>query len=270
MRPLTTAELFQVWETGLDQSMASRALTLLQAANPELDGRALAALSVGERDGLLLTLREWTFGARLTALAACPQCQEQVEFEFEAKSIRAPALLPANPAAAERQPSGDGQPAQFQTVVAAAGGDPDRQNPVEVSFRLPTAADMVALAGAGVSAGIEPRTWLLQHCILSAASEGQLLPVTELPQAVIEAVVARMAELDEQAAVELALTCPSCGRQWAETFDILAYFWSEIQRWAQQILVAIHTLARAYGWREADILALSPRRRQIYMQMVTT
>lgn len=266
MRPLTTTELFQAWETGMDQSMASRALTLLQAANPEQDGRVLASLSVGERDGLLLTLREWTFGPRLTALAACPQCQERVEFEFETQSIRVPALVQANSAGAERQPSGSGEAAQFQAVIAAHSEDPDRQNPFEVSFRLPTAADMVALVGLST----EPRTWLLQRCILSAASQGQKLPAAELPPAVIEALETRMAELDAQAVVELALTCPSCGRQWAESFDILAYFWSEIQRWAQQILVSIHTLARAYGWREADILALSPRRRQIYMQMVTT
>jgi len=30
----------------------------------------------------------------------------------------------------------------------------------------------------------------------------------------------------------------------------------------------VHTLARAYGWRERDILTLSPTRRQFYLNMV--
>jgi hypothetical protein len=30
----------------------------------------------------------------------------------------------------------------------------------------------------------------------------------------------------------------------------------------------VHTLAWAYGWREADILAMSPARRQFYIELV--
>jgi hypothetical protein len=30
----------------------------------------------------------------------------------------------------------------------------------------------------------------------------------------------------------------------------------------------VHLLARAYGWRETDILALSARRRQSYIELI--
>jgi hypothetical protein len=31
----------------------------------------------------------------------------------------------------------------------------------------------------------------------------------------------------------------------------------------------VHALATAYGWREADIVAMSPWRRQVYLDMVS-
>jgi hypothetical protein len=50
-------------------------------------------------------------------------------------------------------------------------------------------------------------------------------------------------------------------------FDIEEYFWVEVAARAMRILREIHILARAYGWREADILAMSTRRRQAYLEL---
>jgi hypothetical protein len=48
----------------------------------------------------------------------------------------------------------------------------------------------------------------------------------------------------------------------------VSYLWSELEEWAHRVLVDIHTLAGAYGWSERQILALSPVRRQLYVDMV--
>jgi len=64
------------------------------------------------------------------------------------------------------------------------------------------------------------------------------------------------------------LTCPACGHAFRVSFDIVSYFWSEVEDWAHRVLVDIHTLAAAYGWSERQILALSPMRRQLYVDMV--
>ena len=66
----------------------------------------------------------------------------------------------------------------------------------------------------------------------------------------------------------LSLSCPDCGHCWDVPFDIVSYFWGELHVWAQRVLREVHTLASAYGWREADILGLSPLRRELYLQMV--
>ena len=77
-----------------------------------------------------------------------------------------------------------------------------------------------------------------------------------------------MADADPQAQIKLALVCPGCSYAWHALFDVAAFLWSEVHAWAKRILYEVHTLARAYGWREADILAMSARRRQIYLDLV--
>ncbi len=50
--------------------------------------------------------------------------------------------------------------------------------------------------------------------------------------------------------------------------DIASFLWKALHAWAKLMLGDVHELARAYGWTEADILALpSPTRRQIYLEL---
>ena len=56
--------------------------------------------------------------------------------------------------------------------------------------------------------------------------------------------------------------------RWRAVFDIVTFFWSEIEAWACRILREVHILASAYGWCERDILALTSARRQFYLEMV--
>jgi len=94
------------------------------------------------------------------------------------------------------------------------------------------------------------------------------VPAAALPAEVVTAIAQCMAEADPQADVQLALACPQCQHAWEASFDIVSYFWSEIQAWAGRILREVHSLASAYGWREAEILALSPWRRQAYLELI--
>jgi hypothetical protein len=77
-----------------------------------------------------------------------------------------------------------------------------------------------------------------------------------------------MADADPQADVRLALDCPACGHNFLAAFDVAAYLWSEVNAWAYRLLGEVHSLASAYGWREEDILAMSPWRRRVYLEMV--
>lgn len=242
MRPLSAAELLSVWERGAAQQPAGRALALLAASCPEEGTDALAALCVGARDARLLRLREWTFGPRLSRVGECPGCGQRLELGLEVSD-----LLVSDAYA----------PARELTLAA---------EDFEVRFRLPDSSDLIA-AGRGGGAAFGRRR-LLERCLLFAARAGEECAAADLPDEVLEAVAAEMGRADPQADVQLSLTCPDCGHRWDSPFDIVSYFWGELHAWAQRVLREVHALARAYGWRESDILALSPLRREIYLQMV--
>ncbi|MEQ8961015.1 MAG: phage baseplate protein, partial [Coleofasciculus sp. C2-GNP5-27] len=136
----------------------------------------------------------------------------------------------------------------------------------DVRFRLPNSSDLLAIAA--YSDPTVAQQVLLKSCLLSVGEQGEVRSVNQLPASAIEAVVAKMAEADPQADVQLALSCPACAHQWQSAFDIVSFFWSEIDAWAKRTLWEVHTLAYAYSWREADILAMSFRRRKLYLEMV--
>ena len=88
------------------------------------------------------------------------------------------------------------------------------------------------------------------------------------PPNVATAIARCLGELDPQAEVLLDMVCPDCGTQWQALFDIASFLWTELDAWAHRTFIEVHRLAWTYGWREADILALSPLRRQRYLQMI--
>lgn len=241
MNALSASELLSAWERGLGQRPAERALTLLGASDTE-SRQALSNLCIGRRDARLLSLRERLFGPEFNCLADCPNCAERLEFAFQATDIR---LSPDPPP---------------QESLSLTVGD------WQIQFRLPNSEDLLKIAD-GKSV-MEGRALLLERCILSIVRGEQAETLANLPQQIVNAVIQKMAESDAQADMQLSLSCPSCASQWQVSFDIAGFLWSEINAWAQRMLYDIHTLARAYGWREADILALSPWRRQAYLTMI--
>jgi hypothetical protein len=262
MRPLSAAELLDAWEEGYARAPVRRALLLLAAASPTTPPERLAELSIGQRDARLLRLREWIFGPQLDCLLACPQCGEQLELALHVADVWVPSPSPA--------PADNGGGLK---AAAEKGGEAGVLSlcldGYEVQFRLPNSLDLIALRE--LPADDSPRLRLLERCLLTAhqtTGDGQELPADELPNDVVGALVERMANADPQADVQLAVECPACGHGWAATFDIVSFFWSELNAWAQRTLYQVHTLAQAYGWREADVLAMSPWRRQYYLEMV--
>lgn len=240
MRSLTAPELLGAWEAGHPHSGPGRALALLCEAWPERSPEALARLPVGVRDSLLLAVREQTFGPEVSGLAPCPACGEQVELSFTVGDIQ----------------------------VAPEAPVPDALSVVHegysVRFRLPDSRDLAALTA---GQGGDGRRLLLARCLVEAHRDGARVEGAELPEAVVRAVADAMEAVDPQARVELATACPACGHAWAVTFDIVEFFWREVEAWAQRTLREVHALAHAYGWSEERILAMSPWKRQRYLEM---
>jgi uncharacterized protein (UPF0212 family) len=233
--------ILDVWERGLREPLQRQVVALLAAARPGASYAEIAALPLGMRDSMLLDLREQLFGPEVATIAACPGCGEVLEAAFALADVRLPRS----------------RPAEADLALETAEH--------RVRFRLPATDDLLAIPEGADAAGA--RAILLERCV-TEASDSQGRPLDALPAALEPAVAEGMAEADPQALVELQLECAGCGQPFQAVFDIASFLMREIHAWAQQMLGDIDSLARAYGWHEAEILALSPLRRRIYLDLV--
>lgn len=243
MPALSAHDLLHIWEAGLEQSPVDRALTILASAYPSVPRETSAALTVGQRDAMLLRLREHAFGHEATAWAECPGCGERVEWSFPLGAI----ILP----------------------TSVEGGEVHELewNDLNISFRLPDSRDLAAISGRSDTATAHAE--LVGRCVLAVERDGEPLDSSELSAGALEALARAMAEADPQAEVLFDLQCPACSLSWQLPFDIASYLWIELAAAARRLLGEVHILARAYGWHEADILALGPARRRFYLEMAS-
>ena len=239
----STLSLLSAWEAGrAEPHPVQRALALLGAAFPDASQGALAELSIGERDARLLALRERVFGPHLDALVVCPRCGERLELQVNASELKV------------EQPSDRGGALLLHV------------DDYEIAFRVPNSVDLAALVDA--TEIDTARRKLLERVISHATCRGQEIVAQELPETVLAAVEQQMAAADPQGEVLLDVSCQSCGNEWQVLFDVVSFLCSEVDAWAVRLLREVHSLARAYGWREAEILAMSPWRRQCYLEML--
>jgi len=243
MNSLSAAQMLDAWEQGLAEPAYRRALPLLAAASPDFSIDAVEALSIGERDRWLLTLREWMFGSRLVSIANCSECEERLEWAADTADL------------------------YVERPTEPTGSLSLETEGYRIDFRAPNTGDLAAIAGCADITTAHSN--LLERCVLKAEFESHEIPAAQLPNEIVTAIARRMAEADPQADLKFDLVCPACGKNWQALFDIESFFWSEIDAWAKRILLEVHLLARAYGWREIDILNLSPWRRQFYLGLAS-
>jgi hypothetical protein len=209
---------------------------------PDRSADEWAQTTIGERDEYLLRFRDEMFGPKIDAITACTACGERLAISFTTESIRAePPQLP---------------PQEGRFSVRASG--------YEVSYRLPNSSDLIEVIESGEGHGPDV---LLKRCVEASRNNKSVDP-SRLPAPVLKLISERMAAADPQAEIRIELACPACEHQRSVVFDILAYLWSEIDEWARRLLMEIHALASAYGWSEADIMKMSARRRNLYLQMI--
>lgn len=233
MRTPSERELLALWESGLTRHPIDRALLLCAWARPDVPGNELAHLPLGAVNEALLRLRRALFGPRLQAQVACERCGEALEIGLSVDE-----LLPAS--------QGTSQPPTLQLDG--------------FELRLPDSADLASVAG--MADALAAADQLLERCCLPLSPDAVLTDeIRARTEAWLEA-------SDPMADLRLALNCEACGHGWTTALDPAYWLWDEVQRSVHHLLAQVHALARAYGWTEPQVLALSPQRRSIYLDMV--
>jgi hypothetical protein len=234
MRTVTAQRLLDVWEQGATSGTLARAALLLSVCG-QGEPDSVEQLPIGRRDALLLELRARLFGPEISCVADCPSCSEVLELRLPVAGL-----------------------------LAGAPSEATDRGRVEidgtaVEFRLPNSADLAAIAD--VPDAVDARRRLFDRCLLATPWPAD--------DRTIGMVAAEMSRLDPHADIQIALDCPSCRHHWTSALDILPILWAEVTVWAHRTLRQVHTLASAYGWTEREVLGLSARRRELYIDLVS-
>jgi hypothetical protein len=238
---LSATDLLDAWEQGREHPPFLKALTILSAAYPAARFDDILDLSIGRRDFMLFELRSDIFGPKMVCQFSCPACNDLMELTLHSKELI------------------------FEPRI-----EPDGQLRISdqgycIDFRLPSCRDLLESNKKDCDT---LRLNLLKRCILSAEEEGEQIDIKDIPDAILASIEERMSEADPQADIQISMRCPSCDGQVQGLFDIVSFFWMEIDSWANHLLEQVSILASAYGWGEKEILGLSPLRRQIYLSLV--
>jgi predicted RNA-binding Zn-ribbon protein involved in translation (DUF1610 family) len=253
LRPLTGADQAFLLEQGgsllpaqWTTEVLARCVTRLSSGEP-VTRDTMRALTVGDREALLLHLRRLTAGDRMQCVLACPACGEKLDLELKATDLLVPAC---------------GEPQERHETWVRAGDAACR-----IVFRLPTGADQEAAASLART-DVDAAADLLLHRCVESVVDADGSPVQELPAAVREQLPARMAELDAQAELTLRLTCPACSGMFTTIFDVASFLFQEIQADLRHLDHEVHLLAYHYHWSPSDILGLSTRQRRRYLELL--
>ncbi len=228
MRALSPAEVLSLWESGRSLHPLDQGVLALRMSFPEAAGADVADWPLGRRNQAIADLRGRCFGPRMRAETKCPHCGEAVEFALDVAALVA-------------------EPGPASETVAVAGAD----------YRLPTSRILARVAN---ESDVEAAAALLcESCRIGGEA-------TALSPEQMDEVGEALARADPLAEIAFDFECPGCGEDFREGLDIAAFFWREIEVEARRLMIDVHTLASAYGWREADVLALSPARRAFYVE----
>jgi len=229
VQTLSDNQLLAVWEQGFRLHPVDRGLLVLSAALPGVPYAALADWPLGRRNR---ALAEWlctSFGPRLAGWATCERCGERLEFELDTR-----VLLAAEPTDSEAR--------------VEVGGH---------MFRLPTSRDLALAARA--EGPHDAMASLLDACRLDAGEK------LDLSGEQLDELGERLSLADPLAETHVAMTCPECAAQQDDTLNMTVFAWAELEARIKRLLLEVHLLASAYGWSEADVLAVSEPRRAFYL-----
>ncbi len=221
--------------------MAARSTELLLRTVAGFDDRPgagrddIRALSIGDRERLLLALFALSFGPTPELSAVCGQCRERLELPVDVTGLIVP-------------PSGDARLEHAEHVGGA-----------QVRFRLPTGEDQEAVAELAMADPEAAALLLLQRCLIDASG----VDATFLRNWMAERLVA----LDPQAETIVEADCPACGAPARLLVDAGPLLFAQVAG-MQRLMAEVDQIARVYHWSESAILTLPAARRRRYLELI--
>lgn len=213
---------------------------LRQVGNlPCVDTKVVRRMLVGDREFLVLKLRQISHGDKLHTIFPCQfaECGKEMEVSLSLKEI----------AVEERPVTG-------REFTMQVGGEP-------LEFRLPCGQDQEELAPYVDDPACVRE--LLVRCLLAMPDSIDLDEVGSL-------IEDRMEQCAPQVELELEAVCPECKRSFSTMIDLPAVVLEEFTGDRQRLRQEVHFLAWHYHWPESEILAMPRRKRRSYIDLLET
>ena len=231
------ADLVRLWPAAPGRPATARVRELLVA----LHGAEVQRDPLSVHHQRLLALHRAVVGRAIEAVVGCARCGTDNEFTVPIAQICAVAA-PAPDAAAR---------------LAVAGG--------EARFRLPTVADLDAVAGTSYGEGLRA---LAARTRLDADPPDLTDPTdADLTDADLARLAQAWEELDPAGSVQVHLSCAGCGADLAADVAVAEFVARDLDRTVDGLLRDVDVIARAYGWSEDAILGLPAERRRRYVHL---
>jgi uncharacterized protein (UPF0212 family) len=249
------ATLLDAWDRAGRVPPVARGAVLVHGAGLTASLDEALDLDVGRCAVLALRAYRDAFGDSADAVVVCPECGEVLEAQL-------PVLLPDDPGRAlapSERVVGDWvvrAPTTRDLLIAAR----EPANAEEV-LRSRCVRPRASAGGPALPVGDAPALSVGDGLALSA-DDGPTLAAGDAP-----AFDAAAEELAGVGALVSAVTCPACGTTLEAAFDAAAVLWEQVASTAPGVLADVATLARAFGWSEAAVLALPANRRRAYLAM---
>lgn len=225
--------LLDLWEEAAAVPPCAVGAVLLHHAGIIDDPVEVLDLPLSQVATLLARVWTSTFGPTADCLIDCPQCGEDLELVLPLEEL---AALP------ELDSSGS---------VGSSG----------LVVRFPATRDLLA-----VTAASDPAHELLRRCLADA--DGRAVDPAGLSADLRMDVEATTQRLAGAAAAVVTTVCPACGAPVRVDVDPGEILWQRLRAAVPAVLADVTDLAAAFGWSEADVLALSPARRAAYLDLV--
>lgn len=121
-------------------------------------------------------------------------------------------------------------------------------------LRAPTSRELVEALGRDRAAA---------RRLLAARATGQ----DDVTDAEADAIEAELEAAGAPGDIRIVFSCPACGADGSAGLDPGEWLWRQLDAAASGIMAEVAALASAYGWSEAEALALSPFRRARYLEL---
>jgi len=180
----------------------ARSIEAVEGWEAPLSEAQIAQMHLGDRDYLLLRLRQQSLGDAVHQVMRCPACSKRVDVDFNISELPVRRLVDA----------------QTQWRITLLGKD--------LTLRLPNGADLQAIEALALDNPAAANTKLFARLVQSV--DGGAAPsedaVRAWPLPLRAALSQWLAEHAPGPDLYLELDCPECGADISYTFDLNAFF----------------------------------------------